>query len=179
MAPWQIDFLRAHSKNVRVQTLYIFACEPADNERNSDCTYALRKNFIFCHKRVSTLYQETCTNMGMEWLVVDKDLPEAQGIIDFDKDVHIFVCYFHVKEAIHRWLVASKNQVPAHLHEIVKQAVSQLDFIAGQDKYCAATDVFWIGQRRNIKGYLIICMIIGSADSGRSDGKGMAPFTEI
>eukprot|EP00808_Paulinella_micropora_P001961 g42899.t1 len=87
---------------------------------------------LFIKKLVST--------WGMEWLVVDKDLPEAQGIIDFDKDVHIFVCYFHVKEAIHRWLVTSKNQVPAHLREIVKQAVSQLHFIAEQDKYCAARD---------------------------------------
>ena len=65
-------------------------------------------------------------------VIVDKDLTEHNGISMFATQwgiqLIIFLCYFHVKQAIDRWMKLSVNHVPVLLRDTVQSSVAAMHF---------------------------------------------------
>jgi hypothetical protein len=64
--------------------------------------------------------------------VLDKDMTEYKGIQDFaddfDLDITLFVCFFHVLQAVQRWCKTSANGVPAGIVPAVMAAMSLMHY---------------------------------------------------
>ena len=56
-------------------------------------------------------------------IIIDKDLSEFNGIrifaAEFKLVLNIFFCFFHTKQAVERWMLASKNAFPESLRDKV------------------------------------------------------------
>jgi hypothetical protein len=71
--------------------------------------------------------------------IIDKDMSELNGIKEFANDVNltivIFICWFHVQQALGRWMTKSANSVPDDLADFVQMGFSKLHHAPTADDY--------------------------------------------
>ena len=82
--------------------------------------------------------------------IIDKDLTEFAGIQTFLKKNgikgQVFICFFHTKQALLRWMSASKNGVSEEIRDQVMAGFSQLHFAKTKDEFMAKQAIFrvWV-----------------------------------
>ena len=79
-------------------------------------------------------------------VVIDKDLTEFNGIQTFltrhSNGGKVFICFFHVKQAILRWMTASKNMVGEDIRDQVMTAISQMHYAKSEVEFTTKQTVF-------------------------------------
>ena len=64
--------------------------------------------------------------------MIDKDQAEINAItLIFGEDIEIRICYFHVVQAVRRWIERRENHVPNELHARILVAFGDLKFARG------------------------------------------------
>jgi hypothetical protein len=85
--------------------------------------------------------------------LIDKDLTEFNGINLFadasSLRVKLFICFFHVKQAIQRWMVLSKHGVPEDIRDQVLSSISLLHYAETPEVFEERAAVFlnWLQGR--------------------------------
>lgn len=62
---------------------------------------------------------QRCTNFSPKSIMIDCADAMIGGIKDFDPMVVIVLCFFHVQQAIKKWLQRSDHNVPSEHHEYI------------------------------------------------------------
>jgi len=78
---------------------------------------------IFVHKNIS--------NLHIEQILIDKDEAELKGIRRFGDEnykIDIFLCFFHVMQAVDRWLSKSNNKVSNEITLMVKTTMQKCHY---------------------------------------------------
>ena len=89
-------------------------------------------------------------------VIIDKDLSEYNGINEFackfNVSLIIFLCYFHVKQAIERWMKLAVNKVPVMFRDTVHSSIAAMHFAATEAEFYKLKDQFLCWAEQKHKG---------------------------